>query len=132
MAAQIITRGRGPEVKGTRVTVYRIMDFAREGGSADRMASALHVTAEQVRVALDYIATHRSDVEAEYGRILRRAQQPNAPYVEAGRARSAEELQRRIRARGVKDVTHADSGGKDNAHGQRTCPIKRATSGFGC
>ena len=31
MAARIINRGRGPEVAGTRVTVYRIMDFLREG-----------------------------------------------------------------------------------------------------
>src|SRR3989442_15866224 len=31
MVARIIDRGRGPEVAGTRVTVYRIMDFVREG-----------------------------------------------------------------------------------------------------
>ena len=65
MAVRIINRGRGPEVEGTRVTVYRIMDFVREDSSADRIATELHLTAEQVRVALDYIALHRSDVEAD-------------------------------------------------------------------
>jgi uncharacterized protein (DUF433 family) len=55
MAARIISRGRGPEVEGTRVTVYRIVDFVREDSSADRIANELHLTAEQVRVALDHI-----------------------------------------------------------------------------
>jgi hypothetical protein len=48
MAARIISRGRGPEVEGTRVTIYRIMDFVREDSSADRIATELHLTAAQV------------------------------------------------------------------------------------
>ena len=71
MAARIIDRGRGPEVAGTRVTVYRIMDFLREGSSTGRIATELHLSEEQVRVALDYIAVHRRTIEAEYETILR-------------------------------------------------------------
>jgi uncharacterized protein (DUF433 family) len=110
MAARIIDRGRGPEVAGTRVTVYRIMDFLREGSSAGRIATELHLTEEQVRVALDYIAMHRCTVEAAYATILQRVQQRNPPHVEAGRATSPDALKQRIRARRVQDVTHADSG----------------------
>ena len=109
MAARIIDRGRGPEVAGTRVTVYRLMDFLCEGSSAEHIATALHLTAEQVRVALDYIAAHRLTVEAEYTKILQRVQQHNPPYVEAGRAVSPDALKQRLRARRVQDVTHADS-----------------------
>ena len=76
MDARIINRGRGPEVAGTRVTVYRIMDFLREG-ARERIATELHLTKEQVCVALDYIAIHRRAVEAEYEKILQRAQQHN-------------------------------------------------------
>ena len=86
MAARIIDRGRGPEVAGTRVTVYRIMDVLREGSSPGRIATELHLTEEQVRVALDYIAMHRRSVEAEYEKILQRVQQRNPPHVETGRA----------------------------------------------
>ena len=75
MTARIIDRGRGPEVAGTRVTVYRIMDFLREGSSAGRIATELLLTEEQVRVALDYIAVHRRTIEAEYEKILQRVQQ---------------------------------------------------------
>lgn len=110
MAARIINRGRGPEVAGTRVTVYRIMDFLREGSSAERIATELHLTKEQVRVALDYIAIHRRAVEAEYEKILQRVQQRNPPHVEAGQATSPDALKHRIHTRGVQDVTHADSG----------------------
>ena len=109
MAARIIDRGRGPEVAGTRVTVYRIMDFLREGSSAGRIATELHLTEEQVCAALDYIAAHRRTVEAEYAKILRRVQQRNPPHVEAGRATSPDALKQRIRARRVQDVAHADA-----------------------
>ena len=110
MAVRIIDRGRGPEVVGTRITVYRIMDFLREGSSAERIAAELHLSEEQVRVALDYIAAHRRTLEAEYEKILQRVQQHNPPHVEAGRATSPDALKQRIRARKVQDVTHADSG----------------------
>jgi uncharacterized protein (DUF433 family) len=106
MAARIIDRGRGPEVAGTRVTVYRIMDFVREGSSAADIAAELHLTEEQVRVALDYIAVHRRIVEAEYTKILQRVQQRNPPHVEAGQASSPDILKQRIRARRVQDTTH--------------------------
>jgi uncharacterized protein (DUF433 family) len=110
MAVRIIDRGRGPEVVGTRITVYRIMDFLREGSSAERIAAELHLSEEQVRVALDYIAMHRRTIEAEYEKILQRVQQRNPPHVEAGQATSPDALKQRIRARRVQDVTHADSG----------------------
>jgi uncharacterized protein (DUF433 family) len=109
MAVRIIDRGRGPEVVGTRITVYRIMDFLREGSSAERIAAELHLSEEQVRVVLDYIAMHRRTIEAEYEKILQRVQQRNPPHVEAGRATSPDALKQRIRARKVQDVTHADS-----------------------
>ena len=109
MAARIVDRGRGPELEGTRVTVYRIMDFVQEDCSTGDIATALHLTEEQVRVALDYIAMHRQKVEAEYNKILQRVQQRNPPHVEAGRATSPEALKQRIRARRQKDVTHADT-----------------------
>ena len=110
MDTRIIDRGRGPEIRGTRVTVYRIMDFVCEGSAPDRIAGELNLTGEQVQAALDYIDAHREAVEREYQAILRRVQQRNPPHVEAGRAESVEELKQRIRARRREDVTHVDAG----------------------
>ena len=109
MTARIINRGRGPEIEGTRVTVYRIMDFVREDSSPDRIARELDLDHEQVQVALAYIAGHRADVEAEYEKILQRIQQPNPTFIETGRARSPEELKQRLRSHRKRFISHADS-----------------------
>ena len=60
MSSRIIDRGRGPEIEGTRVTVYRVMDFLREGSGADRIAEELFLSADQVEHALRYIDTRSS------------------------------------------------------------------------
>jgi uncharacterized protein (DUF433 family) len=112
MSARIIDRGRGPEVEGTRVTVYRIMDYLREDSTPDRIASELELTGDQVAAALAYITAHRRDVEDEYERILQRVRQPNPAWVEAGRPATPEELKRRILARRTKAGVNADSGGQ--------------------
>ena len=107
MPAKIIERGRGPEIEGTRVTVYRIMDFVREGDGPELIAADLDLTREQVDAALAYIAAHRPEVEAEYEKILERVNQPTPPWVVAGQAATLEELRRRIEARRAGAVDHA-------------------------
>src|ERR1700758_411372 len=92
MATRIIDRGRGPEIEGTRVTIYRVMDFVRAGDPRGRIAEELDLTDEQVGQALDYIDAHRDEVEAEYQAIVQRVSGPNPDWVEAGSARTWEEL----------------------------------------
>lgn len=110
MEAKIINRGRGPEIEGTRITVYRIMDFVRYESPPEKIARDLNLTPEQVQVGLDYIDEHRDDVEREYEKILERVNQPNPPEFVAGQAKSAEELKARI-ARKYMKAAHADSSG---------------------
>jgi uncharacterized protein (DUF433 family) len=107
MTTRIINRGRGPEIEGTRITVYRIMDFVRDNCSMTTIADELNLSEAQVHAALDYIAANRTEVEAEYDQLLQRVQQANPPYIQAGRAQSVDELKRRIHARRLKDVDHA-------------------------
>jgi uncharacterized protein (DUF433 family) len=111
MSARIIERGRGPEVEGTRVTVYRIMDFLHEGSTPERIAAELDLTEEQVQAALAYIAAHQSEVENEYQRIVQRVRQPNPDWVEKGRAPTPEALRTRILSRRTKKPAHVDTGG---------------------
>ena len=107
MTTRIINRGRGPEIEGTRITVYRIMDFVRDNGAVTTIADDLDLSEAQVQAALDYIAANRSEVEAEYDQLLQRLQQANPPHIQAGRAQSLDELKRRIQARRLQDVDHA-------------------------
>jgi uncharacterized protein (DUF433 family) len=110
MREHIIDRGRGPEIKGTRVTVYCIMDWVRDGCAVEDMTQRLDLSTEQVQAALDYIAAHKEDVEAVYKRVLERPNK-NPPWVEALLAKSPEELKRRILARHSKEKGLDDSAG---------------------
>ena len=97
MAVQIIDRGRGPELAGTRVTVYRLMDYLRDGASPQQIADDLQLTEDQVLAGLAYIEQHRAQVEDEYDAILQRlARQHRAAPVSAV---TPDELKRRIRER---------------------------------
>jgi uncharacterized protein (DUF433 family) len=107
-SSRIIDRGRGPELEGTRVTVYRIMDFVRDGSSPEEMARELELTAEQVSQALDYLAAHRDEVEAAYEPILQRVSGPNPDWVEARLAKSPEALRERLEQRRRDTAGHAD------------------------
>ncbi len=106
MTTRIINRGRGPEIEGTRITLYRIMDFVRDNCSMTTIADELGLSEAQVQAALDFIASNRSEVETEYDQLLQRVQQANPPHIQTGRAQSLDELKRRIHARRLQDVDH--------------------------
>jgi uncharacterized protein (DUF433 family) len=110
MAVCIIDRGRGPELEGTRVTVYRVMDYVRAGDSPTQIGEELDLSEEQVRAALEYLNAHRDEVEAEYEAILKRVSQPNPDWIEAGSAKTWDELRHRIEARASGVPAHARHG----------------------
>ena len=81
--ARIINRGRGPEIEGTRITVYDIWDYALENWHRDRIALWLRLSSAQVAAALEYIDQHKQDVLAGYERILERERRGNPPELQA-------------------------------------------------
>ena len=68
----ILNRGRGPEIAGTRITVFDVMDYLKQGWHRDRIAALFRLSSRDVQAAMDYIETHREEVEAEYLGILER------------------------------------------------------------
>ncbi len=81
--ARIINRGRGPEIEGTRITVYDIWDYAQEHWHCDAIALRLRLSSAQVNAALEYIDQHKQEVLAGYERILERERRGNPPEVQA-------------------------------------------------
>ena len=65
----IIQRGRGPEIQGTRITVYDVVDYQRMGWSAERTAGWLRLTVPQDERCAPYIDAHQDEVA---GAITRR------------------------------------------------------------
>jgi uncharacterized protein (DUF433 family) len=94
---QIIDRGRGPEIAGTRITVYHIWEFYRAGDSRDDIALVFGLSSRQVQAAMDYIAANRADVEQEYAKIRERISQGNSELVEKRLHQNREKLQKRLR-----------------------------------
>jgi len=72
MAAKIINRGRGPEIEGTRITVYDVLDYRKHGWHCDRIAALFRLSSEDVQAALDYIDAHTQEVTEGYRKILQR------------------------------------------------------------
>jgi uncharacterized protein (DUF433 family) len=70
--AKIIDRGRGPEIAGTRITVYDVMDYYKNGWHRDQIAGLFRLSSCDIQAAIDYIESHKDVVESEYQKILDR------------------------------------------------------------
>lgn len=110
-AGDIIDRGRGPEIAGTRITIYDIMDFLEYGCDTDEIARDLWIQPDLVQAAINYIRSHREQSDREYALIMERLNRPNPPGVEPGRAKTREELQQRITAHLERTGAHDHPGG---------------------
>jgi uncharacterized protein (DUF433 family) len=109
LEAKIIDRGRGPEVEGTRITVYDVLDYHKTGWHRDMIADTLSLSSQQVEVAIRYIEEHRDEVMEVYERILARDARGNPPELQAkldtfrGTARARLEEIRRSKSSGAAD-----------------------------
>ncbi len=83
LAPSIIDRGRGPEIAGTRITVYTILMWVNDERSAEWIADHLNLTTSQVRAAFDYIEANRDEVEAVNAEIEKRIRRGNPDWVKA-------------------------------------------------
>lgn len=70
--AKIINRGRGPEIAGTRITVFDVMDYYKHGWHRDQIAMLFRLSSRDIQAAIDYIEEHKAEVKAEYDQILER------------------------------------------------------------
>jgi uncharacterized protein (DUF433 family) len=103
LEAKIIDRGRGPEIAGTRITVYDVLDYHQAGRHRDMIADTLELSSQQVEVAIRYIEEHRDEVTEGYNRILARHARGNPPELQSkldairGSARAKLEELRRLK-----------------------------------
>jgi len=93
----IIDRGRGPEIEGTRITVYDVYEYYQHGWSALRIACEFRLGTPQVDAAITYIESHRPQVEAEYAKMVERCRRGNSPEVRALIPQLRANLQKRLR-----------------------------------
>jgi uncharacterized protein (DUF433 family) len=92
MASNVIhDRGRGPEIVGTRITVYNLLQsFLDPRVTEEEICRVYELTPEQVAAARAYVLSNPETVLAEHLKIEERMAAGNPPEVrqQAERARS--------------------------------------------
>ena len=83
MATGVIhDRGRGPEIDGTRITVYNLLsDFLDSTATEASIGRLYDLTPEQVAAARAYVLNNPETVLAEHLRIDARMSAGNPPEV---------------------------------------------------
>jgi uncharacterized protein (DUF433 family) len=79
----IIDRGRGPELFGTRITVFDVIPYLRAGDSPTYIAAVLGLSTPEVEALIRYIEEHKAEVMAENAKIEERIARGNPPEIEA-------------------------------------------------
>ena len=79
----IIDRGRGPEIAGSRITVYDVLAETRAGATPEELAGWYRLDVEQIHLALRYIDEHKEEVERDWAAIKARHARGNPPEIEA-------------------------------------------------
>ncbi len=80
---KIIKTGRGPEIAGTRITVYDVIEYYKTGWHRDMIAAILSLSSHEVEAAIRYIEEHRDEVMASYEKNMERIRQGNPPELQA-------------------------------------------------
>ena len=52
LEAKIIERGRGPEIAGSRITVFDVLDYLKAGWDSVQIALFFHLSTRQVDAAV--------------------------------------------------------------------------------
>ena len=107
----IIDRGRGPELAGTRVTVFDVLHYLDAGHGPTYIGAVLGISTPEVQALLRYIEEHREEVRAENQKILDRIARGNPPEVEAKRKES------RAKLAALREELRRRSGGGSNGAG---------------
>ena len=97
----VIRTERGLTIKGTRLTLYYIMDEIKKNNSLKDVRDIYELTDEEMLDILDYIHLHKEEVEKEYQEILKSAEQNRKYWEEHNRESAGKNYQRReiIRAK---------------------------------
>lgn len=83
----VVRTERGLTIAGTRITLYSVMDYVKEDWPPKLIRDWLNLTDDQLTGAMEYIAEHRDEVEAEYQQVLREAEEIRAYWEERNRER---------------------------------------------
>ena len=89
----VIRTSRGLSIAGRRLTLYSIMDYLQAGWPPHLIRDEFNLTDKQMSDVMEYIETHRDEVEKEYRAVLQHAEE-NRQYWEARNRERREHIAR--------------------------------------
>ena len=81
----VIRTKAGLTVKGSRLTLYYIMDAMRENNSLKNVRDIYELTDEEMLDILDYIHLHKEEVEKEYQQVVKSSDENRKYWEEKNR-----------------------------------------------
>ncbi len=100
LPVEIHDRGRGPELKGTRLTVYDIIPYRLNGYTPEQLAAVFtgypELTPAHIAALYRYMDEHRDEVMAVHERIEARIAKGNPPEIEAKLAEGRAQFQAKL------------------------------------
>jgi uncharacterized protein (DUF433 family) len=85
----VVRTPRGLTVKGTRLTIYSLIDEIKSKASFKYIRDLYELTDEEMLDVLDYIHLHSEEVEKEYQEVVREAEENKQYWEERNRERFA-------------------------------------------
>jgi len=71
----VIRTSRGLSIAGTRITLYSLLDYLHAGWPPHLIRDEFNLTESQISEVMQYIETHRDEVETEYQAVLQQAEE---------------------------------------------------------
>ncbi len=85
----IVRTKRGLSVAGTRITLYQIMDYIKDNEPPEVIRDHFRLTIRQTSDIINYIHSHYKEVDTEYQRILKQAEENRKYWSERNKDRFA-------------------------------------------
>lgn len=122
MKPSIIDRGRGPEIAGSRITVYDVLAETRAGVPIEQLAQEWQLSIAQIECALKYIDENREEVERDWLEIQARHERGRREFEAKYGPVLAASHEKLMRAKAEFDRKRAEGGDHARASGGREHP----------
>ncbi len=81
---------RGLSIAGTRLTLYDLMDYLKRDWPPRLVQHWFQLTEQQITDVMQYLETHRDEVEIEYQQVVREAEELRRHYDDKHREQVAQ------------------------------------------
>lgn len=86
----VVRTNRGLSIAGTRITLCQIMDYIKDNEPLEIIRDHFRLTIRQIADVMNYIHTNYDEVDREYQRILKQAEENRKYWAERNKERFAE------------------------------------------